>query len=165
MTVLVPAACMALLAGFLGVIVYPVLTSRHVWQRHTGSARVRLELTERKEQFFASIKELEFDHSLGKISTEDYTSLRAELETDALAVLKQLDGLDGSAEAEDGDDLVARIEDDVEQLRDAAPTAPGAPAAPRSYAFCPSCGQARATAHQFCPHCGGRFDDTPAATS
>ena len=108
-SILVPSACMALLGVFLAVVTYPILTHRHAWRRATGSRRRRLELTECKEQLYASIKELEFDHSLGKISPQDYEALRGELEVEAVAVLSDLD------ELEVGGDLEDRIADAMGQ--------------------------------------------------
>lgn len=163
---------MALLAAFIAAVVHPLVTVRRPWQRQTGRARLQLELMERKEQVYASIRELEFDRSLGKVSAEDYQGLRAAMEREAIAVLRQLDSLDSHrATDEETAALVARIEADVAGLRGdvadvaAAPTAPGvaaAGAAQAPTAFCPGCGKTRRPTHRFCPHCGARLDDDPA---
>ena len=127
-----------------------------------------MELTERKEQLYASIKELEFDRSLGKMSQEDYQGLRGSLEGEALDVLRQLDSLDGHAALEgEAVALAARIEADVAAFRGesgdlATALVAGAGAAVPAPAFCPGCGQPRRAAHRFCPHCGERLDDAPA---
>ena len=162
-SILVPSACMALLGLFLAVVTYPILTHRHAWRRATGSRRRRLELTERKEQLYASIKELEFDHSLGKISPQDYEALRGELEVEAVAVLSDLDELEVVGDLED------RIEADIVSHRRpgpsaamrAAPTrAPTPTDEPRAHAFCHGCGERRAPEFRFCPHCGQSFAST-----
>ena len=158
MNLLVPAACLALLAVFIAVVVYPVLAAPRAWRRATGSARRRLELTERKEQLYASIKELEFDHGVGKVSRDDHDSLRAELESQALGVLSRLQQL----EAGDPDrDLRRRIEVDAGTLAgaqaDGDESAAAAPPAP-ARGPCPGCGRERQAGHRFCPGCGRPLD-------
>ena len=158
MSLIVPAACLALLAAFVAVVVYPVLTAPGAWRRATGSARRRLELTERKEQLYASIKELEFDHRVGKLSRDDHDSLRADLESQALGVLSRLQQL----EAGDPDrDLRQRIEKDARTLAggraDGGEAAVDAQSAPASDP-CPGCGRQRQPGHRFCPDCGRRLD-------
>ena len=151
MSLVIPFACLALLAVFVAAVVQPVLAAPLAWRRQTGSTRRRLELTERKEQLYASIKELEFDHRTGKISEDDHDSLRAELEYQAVEVLSGLRRL------EDPDrDLRRRIEEDVKALAagredEALPAAGSGP--------CPDCGRAREPGHRFCPDCGFRLGD------
>ena len=157
MSLVVPGACLALLAVFVAVVVYPVLAAPRAWRRPTGGDRRRLELTERKEQLYASIKELEFDHGVGKMSRDDHDSLRAELETRALGVLSQLQEL----EAGDPDrDLRGQIEEDARTLAagqadqdGSVPTAPPSPAS----GPCPGCGRQKEPGHRFCPGCGRRL--------
>lgn len=160
--ILVPSVCAALLAVFLAAVVYPLLTSRHSWLRQTGAARARLELAERKEQLYASIRELEFDLSLGKMSQHDYESLRRGLEDDAVKVLRHLDSLDGESRRAAAA-LAVRVEADAAALRRAGPAAQLQ--APSTYAFCPGCGTRRLPAHRFCPHCGARLDVVPPPAS
>ena len=163
-SILVPSACMALLGVFLAVVTRPILTHRHAWRRATGSRRRHLELTERKEQLYASIKELEFDHSLGKISPRDYEALRDGLEVEAVVVLRHLDELEVGGDTVDLDEC---IEADIASHRQPGPAAamPAAPALaptaePRAHAFCHSCGEGRAPEFRFCPHCGQSFAST-----
>lgn len=156
----IPVACMGLLCALLAAIVQPVLARRHAWRRATGVRRQRLELTERKEQLYASIRELEFDHSLGKLSQQDYDAVRVGLEADAVAVLRDLDGLQASTHDTE------RIEADIAARRDTPATAaePAAPVKPAttaepagSHAFCHQCGKPRTPQYRFCPHCGQSF--------
>lgn len=148
MNLVIPAACLALLAAFVAVLVYPVLAAPRAWRRPMGGDRRRLELTERKEQIYASIKELELDHGVGKMSRDDHDSLRAELESEALGVLSRLQQL----EAGDPDrDLRRRIEEEARTLAAAPPDPAPDP--------CPGCGRNREPAHRFCPGCGRRLDD------
>lgn len=172
----VPLACALLLLAVLAAVVQPVLTRRHAWRRATGVNRRRVELTERKEQLYASLKELEFDHSLGKMTEEDFETVRHGLEAEAVTVLRDLDALEQDAKtaaataADDGESDAARqrIEADIARRRSApppvspSPTGEPAPASePASettpHAFCHACGQRRTPEHRFCPHCGQSF--------
>lgn len=163
---LVPVACLLLLAGFIAVILHPILTARDTWLRPTNLARTRIELTEQKEQLYSSIRELEFDHSLGKISDADFETLRLDLEGQAVDALRHLDSLQDTAAPGEAD-LDARIEADLQATVAAAPaptpvaatTQPGPVATPAPANFCPSCGVARQATHKFCPGCGNAFDD------
>ena len=165
--ILVPAACILLLGLFLAAVVQPILTHRHAWRRATGGRRQLLELTERKEQLYASIKEMEFDHSLGKISQDDYDTVRTTLETEAVDVLRRLDSIGAESENSPEVDLDARIEHDLAALRRppaepaAAPVVTTAPTADTAHKFCHGCGKPRTPEHRFCPHCSQPFD--PAA--
>jgi len=49
------------------------------------------QLLSEKESLYATIKELDFDHEMGKLSDEDYKQLKNEYTSKAVAVLKALD--------------------------------------------------------------------------
>ncbi len=155
-TILVPIACFLLLGGFIVAILHPILTRKHAWVRPTDLARSTIELTGQKEQLYSSIRELSFDHSLGKISDVDFETLRIDLEAQALSTLKQLDGLQADkpiVPAVDDVGLDARIEADLQSMT----------AAPPEAKFCPACGTARPPTHRFCSQCGGAFDTADSA--
>ncbi len=48
----------------------------------------------RKEEVLLSIKDLEFDFKIGKVSEEDYADLRHRLEVEATSILEKLDTLE-----------------------------------------------------------------------
>ncbi len=166
-SILIPVACLALVGVFLAAIVHPILTRKDVWQRATGARRQRLELTERKEQLYASIKEMEFDHSLGKMSQTDYDGVRSELEVEAVEILRRIDGLDsdGARKPAPAADLEALVERDIAAQRRAvasvgattAAVSAAAPVSAKAHSFCHNCGEARTSEHRFCPHCGQSF--------
>lgn len=172
--ILVPIACALLIGLFLAAVVQPILTHKHAWRRATGGRRQLLELTERKEQLYASIKEMEFDHSLGKISQDDYDTVRVALEAEAVDVLRRLDSLGAESEDSPQVDLDARIESDLAALRIPAPRptprpTPGPAAATAvtpadtgdaAHKFCHGCGKPRTSEYRFCPHCGQSFEPT-----
>jgi hypothetical protein len=54
------------------------------------------ELVEVKQQLYRSILDLDFDQSVGKVSDADYLVLRRQQESEALAVLNEMDRLAGT---------------------------------------------------------------------
>lgn len=56
------------------------------------------QLLSEKESLYATIKELDFDHEMGKLSDEDYEQLKNEYTSKALTVLKALDQIEADEE-------------------------------------------------------------------
>lgn len=105
-------------------------------------------LVVQRDAAYAAIKDLEFDHEMGKLSDTDYRSMRSKMESKAVALLQELDGhqLSGEqrvgADAEDDDS----IEREIQSLRRAPRTPVGL--------ACPKCGTAHAAGDAFCAKCG-----------
>ena len=134
-TDLLPILCsVALLLGLLLYLGRPLLTSG----RTSAASRPTRQLFERKEKLLGEIVELELDRELGKVSAEDFQRLFAELEAETLAVIGELDRLNGASSSQ----LERRIEKEVAALRQKT--------APR----CHSCGALRREGDLFCPQCG-----------
>ncbi|NKB67918.1 MAG: hypothetical protein GKR89_12730 [Candidatus Latescibacteria bacterium] len=159
--------CLALITAFALYIGYPLYARRDSDLLPSWSQAIPQHLVEGKEQLYASIKELEFDLTLGKLSTEDYQRLRAELEDQALAMIQQLDQVQDPTETAtlharieaDVQALDAHIEADVQELD--TPVEADAQALdtpPKIEAYCGACGAKRRPADRFCPHCGVRFE-------
>ena len=73
-------------------------------------------LFERKEQLLGAIVELELDREIGKVPEEDFERLFAQLQTEALATIAELDQLNGAGSSE----LERRIEAEIAALRQPA---------------------------------------------
>jgi hypothetical protein len=56
-------------------------------------------LLSEKESLYAAIKELDFDHEMGKLSDEDYKQLKNEYTEKAVTVLKALDHKESGQES------------------------------------------------------------------
>jgi hypothetical protein len=127
-----------------------------------------------------SIKDLEFDYQVGKITDEDFERFNLRLRRQAVGLIQQIEQLSPVTASLDDqvEMLIARkhkvqresatnghtpasAEDPLEMLinrkRKVAPKAGVAPATetgPEAAVFCTECGTALAPQHKFCANCG-----------
>src|SRR5215475_6246519 len=112
--------------------------------------RTRAALEREKLFVLRSIKELEFDRAMGKLSENDFQEMSSRLRVRAARLIRQLDaGAGYRAQVER--DLVKRLSGTTE-----APTA-GAAAAVNVARFCAECGATRDADAKFCKQCGARL--------
>lgn len=112
------------------------------------SERARAALEREKMLVLRSIKELEFDRSMGKLSTKDFDEMSARLRTRAMTLMKQLDEGEGSYRDLIERELRARLKGD---------THPFQPAKTAGKGECPRCGTANDQDAAFCKRCGGKL--------
>lgn len=111
--------------------------------------RTRAALEREKTLVLRSIKELEFDRGMGKVSEKDFAEMSARLRARAARLMRQLDA--GSLYRE-------QIEKDVEKrLGKTALPAAGPVTAPSAVA-CASCRATNDVDAKFCKHCGARLE-------
>jgi len=117
------------------------------------SDRVREALEREKALTLRSIKELEFDQAMGKVSQADFESMAGRLRARAIALMKDLDA--------DRSGYRAAIERELESRlagrEPAAVAGPGAPAGVR----CAACGTDNDSDAAFCKRCGARVAAAP----
>jgi hypothetical protein len=151
-----------LTAAVVGIAAWRTLAPFTGWGHAVGpqvvGGRTRAALEREKALVLRSIKELEFDRAMGKVSDKDFTEMSGRLRLRAAGLLRQLDA--GSA-------YRAQIEKEIERRIGAAPAskAPASvtpattAAASRAYAVaCASCGQDNDVDARFCKHCGTRLE-------
>lgn len=147
-------------------VAHPFFESRRMLVVSTEEHELSALLAER-DRLITSLQELDFDHVLGKIPSEDYPGMRAELLQHAAEVLRKLDTLqaDQSTPADVEDRVEAAVaarradaaaqdkfksDDDLEALIASRKAA----RKEKSAGFCPKCGKAVLRSDRFCPHCG-----------
>jgi len=116
------------------------LSARVVDATEPISDSLRADLEREKALTLRSIKELEFDRAMGKLSDADFDEMSRRLRTRAVGIMKQLD---------DGADYGGVIEREL-----AARLAKAAP--PREAALC-ACGTRNDGDARFCKSCGSRL--------
>ena len=106
--------------------------------------RTRVALEREKLLVLRSIKELEFDRAMGKLSDNDFQEMSGRLRARAGRLMRDLDA---------GGGYRARVEQDLAKRLGETPAAVAAPAA----RFCAECGTARDADAKFCKNCGAKL--------
>jgi hypothetical protein len=112
------------------------------------SERARAALEREKMLVLRTIKELEFDRSMGKLSARDFEEMSARLRTRALSLMRQLDAEATGYRAVIEEELKKR----VQQSAQAAATS-----LPASAAQACVCGTTNDPDAAFCKRCGARL--------
>lgn len=113
-----------------------------------GAQQERLaELLAQRDAAFQALRELNFDHRVGKITAEDFVAFEASLKQNAAETLRALDQWE--AESDDAD-LDAVMERAIRSRKDAL----AGRAAEPDGRTCPQCGKAASAGDKFCGKCG-----------
>jgi hypothetical protein len=145
--ILLSAAIVA--AGLVAVALHHAITSFFAPAGETPrvSSRSREFLEQEKSLVLRSIKELEFDRSMGKVSDKDFAEIAARLRARAIGVMEQLERLNGPGAPVQGPPSSRSGSDGPSSSR---PRSDG----PSS---CPSCGMAVDADARFCKSCGTKL--------
>ena len=130
---------------------YPLLKPRKVASFAEPASENSLEnLKIEKEEIYSAIKEMEFDHKMGKLSEGDYLNLREKYRAKAIGSLKGMDELESKGGV--SKDIEDEIEKEVLTLRmDIGKGSQG------GTAFCTQCGKERSLKDRFCSWCGAKL--------
>jgi hypothetical protein len=119
------------------------------------SGRTRAALEREKTLVLRSIKELEFDHAMGKLAQGDFEEMSARLRARAIGLMRQLDA---------GGGYRHEIERELEKRVGATKVTPSidvatevAPSIASATSACPSCAGANDVDARFCKHCGHKL--------
>lgn len=155
----------------LAFVLWPLFSAK-VKPYHTENDELS-ELLVRKEGIMAAIKDLEFDHQIGKVSEEDYQRFDARLRRQAIIYMQQIEklapqttGLEDALEGEiarqrrtaNGKAAVPPAKVEAAKVVAAAPTASPS-------RFCTTCGEPLLSNHKFCANCGTPVASVPIASS
>ena len=133
-------------------VVVPLITARQFSERiEMVGGRTRAALDREKTLVLRSIKELEFDRAMGKVSDQDFDEMGGRLRARARTLLKQLD-IDETAYR----DLIERELAERLQGVGLEPVIASAPPVAERVA-CASCGASNEPDAKFCKGCGAEL--------
>ncbi len=132
-----------LAAAVLVALAYPILAQSRAQEAgaNTSAEESLAELMAQRENAFQAIRDLQFDHEVGKVSDEDLAMYEVSLKQNAAETLRRLDIWESQVDRE----LSTTIERQITARR--AALASGGQR-------CPHCGRAVAPGAQFCTGCG-----------
>ena len=156
------AAAGAAAAGFYRMLA-PLATDDVSLFSEPLTERSRMALEREKALVMRSIKELEFDRAMGKLSPKDFDEMAGRLRTRAIMLMKQLDE-GGSVYRELIErELTSRLAD--ARSRQAAGDRSGHAVAAATQAVlrgsCASCGTSNDDDAAFCKRCGSKLHEVP----
>jgi hypothetical protein len=128
-------------AAALLVVAYPILSKGSTAKPASTAQESLDELLGQRDAAMQALRELNFDHRMGKISDEDFAMFELNLKQHAADTLRALD----QWEAQTADDLDADLERAIAARRSHLAASTQA---------CPSCGRAAADEDRFCATCG-----------
>ena len=125
----------AIAAGFVGLALSRAVAGFFSTGSEPGpvAGRSREELERQKALVLRSIKELEFDKAMGKVSEADFSAIAARLRTRALSIMQ-----------------------DLERTPSTPPVVVAEPVVVRGN-FCTQCGTSNDADARFCKSCGSRL--------
>jgi hypothetical protein len=152
---------LSLAVGGVGLAAYAVyrMVAPFAFPEGTRAAepigeRLRADLEREKSLVLRSIKELEFDRAMGKLSARDFEEMSGRLRARAIGIIKQLDS--GGYRDIIERDLAARIGRSPSRPPADRPAAP--PAAPAKQTGLCGCGVQNDQDARFCKACGSRLE-------
>ena len=169
MTIVVFVGALLLLSIAILAVAWPLIQERRGVAGAELTAEVLpaddplLELQAQRDAIYQAIRELRFDHQVGKVSEADFAAFDAQLRGQAALVLQQIDAL---RQAEADPALDASLEAEIAALRQVNGSGPAgsveaarlvpvaAPAGATALNFCPQCGHRLQPVDRFCGKCG-----------
>ena len=137
----------AVLVGLAALRAIRPLVSHYDDRAVVIGARTRAALEQEKTLALRTIKELEFDRAMGKVSDEDFREMSARLRTRAGRLIKQLDAGSGYR-SQIEKDLIKRLGDASDGNR------PSTGKAAHAAHACPKCSTNNDPDARFCKACG-----------
>ena len=152
-TAIILLSCAVFAAAYIGAsalrTVLPLVGPAPAEAPEVLGDRARAALEREKTLVLRSIKELEFDRGMGKVSEKDFGEMSARLRARAARLMRQLDA--GSIYRE-------QIEKEVEKRLAASNPKPQSPNSKTQSAECAACAAVNDVDARFCKQCGARLE-------
>jgi hypothetical protein len=154
----------------LGWVVWLLFRAAHALIRGDNAAEAgvatgmrRKELDREKKALLKALKELDFDHQMGKVSDKDFADISAQYRARAIRVMRQLDDAGRDYEAMIAKDLAARVKKPEPEKGSSAVSSQLSASAPDPER-CGKCGTRNDSDAEFCKKCGGKLASAEAAS-
>ena len=132
-------------------IIKPLLSPEQIQDSFSPTLEEQLyQINLKKEGAYATIKELEFELSMGKLSEEDFETMKKQYALDALKYMEEFDQLQASKGKE------AKLSaEGLEENQENEKSAPDeSPLTAHKDLFCTRCGEKASYEDHFCSNCG-----------
>jgi len=130
-----------------------------VKEHKAGSENARISaLLADKDRYLGLIQELEQDHSLGRITDEDYPAMRSDLILKASNTLRKIEELDSETPHQTNQAPFTRTVTEQRIELDDLLAKRRAQKKDRTDGFCPHCGKPVIKSDKFCSHCGKKIE-------
>jgi hypothetical protein len=136
-----------IIVASVAVVAYPLFKKSGDFAFVRGNDSVLEGLVSQRDSMYSAIKDLESEHSMGKLSEADYKSLRGKYEAKAVAILQELDNAVGSKPTSHRPHDDDALEREIARRRRASAASNGA-------LTCPKCGMRQDADGVFCAKCG-----------
>lgn len=156
---------LAMATAVLGFVVWVVFRAAQALVREpaarettVATGRRRKELEREKQALVKALKELEFDHKMGKVSDKDFAEISGTYRARAVRVMRQLE--------EAGRDYETLIAEEVKKRRSGAAAVSAQPSATEASDphACPKCKTKNDADAEFCKKCGSKLASAEAAS-
>jgi len=161
---------LVLVGGTLALILYPLWRQPQSRPTRDASGRTAEELEARYQASLAAIRDLMFDHEMGKVTQEDYDHLLTKSKLEAAQIRRQIDQMSQN-EVDVDPNIDAEIEKLVAQLKN-SPANGNEPLlkdidkeieilkhAQHDTITCPNCGSIAQLGDAFCSSCGQSLEN------
>ena len=150
-------------AGVAAIAFYrtiaPLVDPRVEDEREPLSARLRADLEREKALTLRSIKELEFDRAMGKLSQQDFDEMAGRLRGRAMGIMKQLEAGASVYRRQIEHDLAARLSVKTTARTPDHPVSAGVTANPAGDQPACACGTVNDPDARFCKSCGANLTE------
>lgn len=150
---------MATVAGILmlviavSIVAYPIFRSPVASPRPTGDSpnKSLAELLARRDAMYATLKELDLDLEMDKLSETDHRILRDRYRAEAVVILQEIDARQAATQLQIAEEREPERETTVQDIEQEIATRRQKR---RAQARCPGCEAAFEPGDRFCRHCG-----------
>jgi hypothetical protein len=109
------AAFTLIAVGVLLFVFTPLFSKSDTMTQTTQRETRRRQMREESERVYEAIRELEFDHRMGKIEEDDYKDMRDRYQAQAVELMKSLDKANGRADHTHDAPIPKKVDTRIEQ--------------------------------------------------